>query len=1014
MAESSLVVKIGADFSGLDKGIQDATRSVSSFGDVLKGSFLGGLGANLAASAFSAFTGSVSEAFTALQEVDKLAGQTAAVIKSTGGAAGVTAEQISALADSLERKTGVEAESIQRGQNLLLTFTNIKDAAGAGNDIFTQTTRIMTDLSVAMRTDASGAAIQLGKALNDPTAGITALTRVGVSFTDTQKAQIKALQESGNIMGAQKIILAELNKEFGGSAEAVGKTFAGAMDRARNALGSISEAMLTPAVPAFTKALEGVANAAYGVSDAISKGDIKGAIDAAFGPGSKAMILGIAAGIGVALVTSMQKASAQAVLMAAQYLKSAAAMAAANAPVLAAIAAISFAAYPFIKNWEEISGTFGALWGMMRNAAADALNRLGNYSAHVWQIISGHFLGAYRNFVASFIGPVSRAFNALFDALPVSIRDALGGLSFSMPNFNALPVGVHDAFQKVKEIARTGYYVVEDTGKTIINNFKSTWGGLPGFVKGVMNSFSSSTVDASKTATAAVTKAGDAAMNAGKAAADGHDKAAKAATGHAKAVKQLASDFGSTAKPLFDTILSLGSLSKLLKDKIAFKKAEQEAKDFAKAQDDLNKVVSDAIDKIGDLDQQAKYWGDTSASVTDKQNILKDAINRLLAEGVDPSNERISELRRKYDELNTAQATSASKSIDFRDALGEVGNAVSGLSGIMSGMGVKEGPVAGFIDGLGKALGVISDVEKVSNATDKIGKLAEGFSLAAAGANLVKLGVVGMAIGVVAGIAAFTDVLQKSLGGWMGLFDLVTLSFQAMGWSLAFIGENIINGTIWAIGNAWNALVNGMKQGINFIIRGINHVIYGMNAIGGNLKFLDYLEMGEFTAPTINITSGLVDAMGETVKRMGERIAAANAVQQKTDDDLQKTTEALRENTKAVEESATKTKEIKFDENFRGMIDAANAIVQRGIDLGDKAMIDRGKAEYQKYYAMATGQGEAENIRNSKYSLTSTSEQPPVQVVINGSFTGEYTREAARNMGRMIVEECGLAGVAIR
>jgi hypothetical protein len=77
-------------------------------------------------------------------------------------------------------------------------------------------------------------------------------------------------------------------------------------------------------------------------------------------------------------------------------------------------------------------------------------------------------------------------------------------------------------------------------------------------------------------------------------------------------------------------------------------------------------------------------------------------------------------------------------------------------------------------------------------------------------------------------------------------------------------------------------------------------------------------------------------------------------------------------------------------------------------------MVDRGKAEYQKYYAMATGQGEFENIRNSKYSLTSTGEQPPVQVVINGSFTGEYTREAARNMGRMIVEECGLAGVALR
>ena len=216
MAEN-LVVKIGADLSGLDAGIKEAANTVSSFGDVLKGSFLGGLGANLATSAFDMLKGSVTEAIHALAEVDKIGGQTAAVIKSTGGAAGVTADAVASLADQLERKTGVEAESIQRGQNLLLTFTNIKDAAGAGNDIFSQTTKIMTDLGIAMGTDASSAAIQLGKALNDPTQGITALTRVGVSFTDAQKEQIKALQESGNIMGAQKIILAELQKEFGGS-----------------------------------------------------------------------------------------------------------------------------------------------------------------------------------------------------------------------------------------------------------------------------------------------------------------------------------------------------------------------------------------------------------------------------------------------------------------------------------------------------------------------------------------------------------------------------------------------------------------------------------------------------------------------------------------------------------------------------------------------------------------------------------------------------------------------------
>jgi hypothetical protein len=82
-----------------------------------------------------------------------------------------------------------------------------------------------------------GAAIQLGKALNDPTQGVSALSRVGVSFTDVQKDMIKKLQESGDMMGAQRIILGELEKQFGGTAEAVGKTLPGALDRLDNAIG---------------------------------------------------------------------------------------------------------------------------------------------------------------------------------------------------------------------------------------------------------------------------------------------------------------------------------------------------------------------------------------------------------------------------------------------------------------------------------------------------------------------------------------------------------------------------------------------------------------------------------------------------------------------------------------------------------------------------------------------------------------------------------------------------------
>src|SRR6185295_11293634 len=146
--------------------------------------------------------------------------QTNDAVKSTGGAAGLSAQQITDLATSLGQVTFFSRDTVQSGENLLLTFT------GIGKDVFPQATKTMLDMSKAMGQDVKSSAIQLGKALNAPATGLTALTRVGVTFTAQQKAMIKEMVAAGNTAGAQKIMLAELQREFGGSADAT-KTFAG-------------------------------------------------------------------------------------------------------------------------------------------------------------------------------------------------------------------------------------------------------------------------------------------------------------------------------------------------------------------------------------------------------------------------------------------------------------------------------------------------------------------------------------------------------------------------------------------------------------------------------------------------------------------------------------------------------------------------------------------------------------------------------------------------------------------
>lgn len=146
--------------------------------------------------------------------------QTNAVLLSTGGAAQISGQGITDLTDKLSKKTAVDQATIRSGENMLLTFTNVRNEVGAGNDIFNQATGTILDMSKALGQDTKSSAIQLGKALNDPIKGVTALQRVGVTFDAQQKAQIKTMVASNNTMGAQKIILAELNKEFGGSAAA--------------------------------------------------------------------------------------------------------------------------------------------------------------------------------------------------------------------------------------------------------------------------------------------------------------------------------------------------------------------------------------------------------------------------------------------------------------------------------------------------------------------------------------------------------------------------------------------------------------------------------------------------------------------------------------------------------------------------------------------------------------------------------------------------------------------------
>lgn len=192
--------------------------------------------------------------FESLDQLRQVSAQTEAVIRSTGGAAGQTTASIREYANQAEELTGVDDKVVQSGENVLLTFTNI------GGDVFPKAMNAALDVSAAMGQDLQSSVVQLGKALNDPIQGITALTRIGVTFSEEQKKVIASLQATGDTAGAQAVILAELNKEFGGSAQTQMQGYRGEVKRIQDKIEDLQMAFAEKLEPVVERVGDKILN----------------------------------------------------------------------------------------------------------------------------------------------------------------------------------------------------------------------------------------------------------------------------------------------------------------------------------------------------------------------------------------------------------------------------------------------------------------------------------------------------------------------------------------------------------------------------------------------------------------------------------------------------------------------------------------------------------------------------------------------------------------------------------
>lgn len=218
-----LVAKIGQFVQPIKDAEEQAKESMSAIeqhaegaADSIKGMIASGAGLLSLGALFGKYIQNTRDA-------EQEQAQLAAVLKSTGEAAGYSQDQLNDMANSMSSLSILSGGEINQAQTSLLAFTGIV------GDQFPRALQAAIDMSARTGMSVVAAAETIGRALDVPSKGLTALSKQGFRFTEDQKALAEQLERTGNVAEAQGIILDSLESSYKGAAEATRNTFDGAL-----------------------------------------------------------------------------------------------------------------------------------------------------------------------------------------------------------------------------------------------------------------------------------------------------------------------------------------------------------------------------------------------------------------------------------------------------------------------------------------------------------------------------------------------------------------------------------------------------------------------------------------------------------------------------------------------------------------------------------------------------------------------------------------------------------------
>lgn len=507
MAGNSVVgalrVVLGLDSAQFTGGLTAAQRELKRAGKQFEriGGQMSKVGATLSIGVTAPIVALGYSSLQAAKQSQQAFGQVEAALKSMGAASGKTAGELQKSAAKLQAMSTFDDDDIlQKVTANLLTFGNVSGQA------FDRAQQAAVDLSARLGQDLQSSAIQLGKALNDPVKGITALSRVGVSFTAQQQEQIKAMTAAGDVAGAQNLILTELEKQYGGAAKALRDATpeAALTDSWREfqeTIGAIAIEVLPPLTSALTGALDAFNKLSPGMQTFIVGG---AALAATVGP-IIAGVGGVVSGVGALLpvfgavaafttATLIPALGGVATFLTATLIPAAIATAPVWGPIALAVGAVGAAIFALIKWWPQIKEFAINVGQAMASAAKVTVQAAKDLFAGVKTWIQDKLAAVFK-WVIDKAKAVGDAFFELYDRVVGHsyVPDMIDGIETEFGRLDGVMVNPALAANEnvAQSFANTADSVLADVGRIFAALKQGDWTSALGGLSGALNGLGS-------------------------------------------------------------------------------------------------------------------------------------------------------------------------------------------------------------------------------------------------------------------------------------------------------------------------------------------------------------------------------------------------------------------------------------------------------------------------------------------------------------------------------------------